>query len=211
MKEVVLAESLTNKTISRSRLSFDGTSVGGLVLGAATSIPGIVTLIADPGGNLLAGAACFAAGTMLWFVGATNSGAVGEIYKFHQETMKEKDLKAKILSGTRMKIGKSRYSSKKEINADYFSTKPNYEKYEIELFVRNTKGKLTVEYEISEIPTYTWETAFKSVLINDNIRKDDLELFYQHEHQDEARQEADRIKKSYRENSKGFLSSEPAI
>lgn len=201
MKEVVLAETANKKTIERKFDKFNFFSGGtGVFLG--TIIPGIPAIAM---GAAQFGISAIALGSVAWVVsGFVTDSLTEDIKKFTGEACTEKSLKASIPSGTRKKIGKSKYSNQNEFKASYyFDDSPKYKSYEFQLYVRNAGGKLTIEYEISELPLFAWENAYKAILVNNNI--DEVKTDYSTCLQIElADKEAEEAKAEYIKNSPGF-------
>lgn len=201
MKEVVLAETATHKTIERKFGKFNFFSGGtGVLLG--TLIPGVPAITV---GATSFGMTAIAFGSLAWVIsGFFTENLTEDIKKFNGEVCTKKSLKESIPSGTRKKIGKSKYSSKFDLKSSYLLTdSPKYKEYEHQLYVRNIKGKLTIEYEISELPLFAWENAYNALLANNNIEQStsSYSTCLEIKLADAAAQEA---KEEYIKNSPGF-------
>lgn len=199
---VVISETATGKTIEQKIRSFHGLDPFSVaVMGSATGISSVMAL---SGGSLLLSAGIVAAGLFsATFGGIKGETAAAEVLNFNGEKVSDKELKRTVPSGTRMKIGKSKYSSQNELGSAIFSDMPQYRNYEFQLFVRNTEGKLTVEYEISELPKYSWEVAYQSLLENDGIKVASADYSECWELKAIA-EEAEKAKQEYIKNSAGF-------
>lgn len=202
MKEVVLADTATSKTIEHKYRKFDFLTPHGLGLFVGTVIPGIPAVLI---GASTFGFGVMTFGSMVWVVSSLFGDALpGEIESFSGKAYSSKELRQSIPSGTRKKIGASKYTNEKELKPLFFSDTPKYRNYELQLFVRNDNGKLSAEYEITELPFFTWTKAYEAVLKNNNMEKpsphySDTTMAIQ-----SADREARMAKEEYTKTSPGF-------
>lgn len=174
MKEVVLSETLTAKTVQKRKpllnlTNGEGILVGGffgMVGGTITLMPNIETGAQIP--ILILGAGTYLVSTLF------GNNFAKELMIFTDESHTRKSLKATIPSGERRQIGEPKYADDMTLDPSLLVETNFGEAYEVKTFVRNDKGKLSIEHEIKETPLATWKKAFQTILTNENLTKEDL-------------------------------------
>ena len=174
MKEVVLSETLTTKTVQKRKpllnlTNGEGILVGGffgMMGGAITLVPNIEAGTQIP--ILIMGAGTYLVSTLF------GNNFSKELMVFTDETHTRKSLKATIPSGERRQIGETKYADDMTLDPSLLVETNFGEAYEVKTFVRNDKGKLSIEHEIKETSLATWKKAFQTILTNENLKKEDL-------------------------------------
>lgn len=175
MKEVVLSESLTEKTVAVKVKHFfqDGTFIAGGTIGTLGGIS-LSTMTGEPFYMLLTVAL-----TAWGHVFSDSTGIAGAVKAYSKGSYTKKELNELVPEGGRVQVGEKislnsidELQKAKKASSTYGNL---YSPYEAVTYVTKTNGKLAVENVVSERPEATWQKAYEAILANDGITEDDIE------------------------------------